>query len=435
MLLLRMPSSDPGDVSGDLSTNQIQQLMSFLASKVQPPSSTPTPEVHSVSVSSAPSSSTIGPMSVCKLQKSLYGLKQASRQWFLKFSSTLLSLGFTQTFADHTCFLKITDTLFLCVLVYVDDIIIASNNDSEVDLLKSQLKSFFKLRNMGPLKYFLGLEIARSSEGLHICQRKYALDLLDETGLLGCKPSNIPMDPHVKLSKESGGEFVDVESYRRLIGRLMFLQITRMDIMFAVNKLSQFSQAPRVSHQQALYKILHYIKGSIGQGLFYSSKSELQLQMFADATYSSCLDKRRSTSGFYLFLGTSLISWKSKKQDVVSKSFAEAEYQSLSKSTDELVWITNFFKELRIPLSKPTLLFCHNEAAIHIATNVVFHERNKHIENDCHNIRERLVAGLFQLFHVRSSLQLADPFIKALYPAPFHEVFGKMGLRNIFFPS
>ncbi|KAG7599135.1 GAG-pre-integrase domain [Arabidopsis suecica] len=372
---------------------------------------------------------------VCKLQKSLYGLKQASRQWFLKFSSTLITLGFIASYADHTCFLKITDTLFLCVLVYVDDIIIASNNDSEVDILKTQLKSYFKLRDLGPLKYFLGLEIARSSEGIHICQRKYALDLLDETGLLGCKPSSIPMDPHVKFSKDTGGDLVDAESYRRLIGRLMYLQITRPDITFAVNKLSQYSQAPRKAHQQAIYKILHYIKGTLGQGLFYSSKSELQLQMFADADYDSCQDTRRSTSGFCLFLGTSLISWRSKKQPVVSKSSVEAEYRSLSSSTDELMWITHFLEELKVPLAKPTLLFCDNTAAIHIANNHVFHERTKHLEKDCHSVRERLVAGLFQLFHVRSGLQLADPFTKPLYPAPFHRLFGKMGLRNIFVPS
>ncbi|KAG7560507.1 Retrotransposon gag domain [Arabidopsis thaliana x Arabidopsis arenosa] len=375
------------------------------------------------------------PNAVCRLNKSLYGLKQASRQWFLKFSQTLLSLGFTQTYADHTCFLKITDTLFLCVLVYVDDIIISSNNDSEVDLLKSQLKSFFKLRDLGALKYFLGLEIARSAEGIHICQRKYALDLLDSAGLLGCKPSSIPMDPHVKFAKDRGGELVDAEAYRRLIGKLMYLQITRPDITFAVNKLSQFAQAPRKAHQHAVYKILHYIKGTIGQGLFYSAKSEMQLQMFADADYDSCLDTRRSTSGFCLFLGSSLISWKSKKQPIVSKSSAEAEYRSMSMATDELVWLTNFLQELKVKLSKPTLLFCDNTAAIHIANNPVFHERTKHIEKDCHSVRERLLAGLFQLFHVPTDLQLADPFTKPLYPAPFHRLFGKMGLLNIFVPS
>lgn len=375
------------------------------------------------------------PNAVCKLNKSLYGLKQASRQWFLKFSTTLKTLGFTQTSSDHTCFLKTTTSLFLCVIVYVDDIIISSNNDTEVALLKTQLKSFFKLRDLGEMKYFLGLEIARSSEGIYICQRKYALDLLDETGLLGCKPSSVPMDPSVKYSQETGGELVDAAAYRRLIGRLMYLQITRPDITFAVNKLSQYSSAPRESHQLGVLKILHYLKGTIGQGLFYSAKSELQIQAFADADWGSCKDTRRSTSGFCVFIGSSLISWRSKKQQVVSKSSAEAEYRSLSVVSDELFWLTNFLKELHFSFVKPTLLFCDNTAAIHIAHNAVFHERTKNLEIDCHSVRERMIAGYFKLLHVRTDLQLADPFTKPLYPAPFRRLFGKMGLLNIFVPS
>lgn len=217
------------------------------------------------------------------------------------------------------------------------DILIATNNDDEVALLKTQLQSHFKLRDLGPLKYFLDLEIARSSEGISVCQRKYALDLLDDTSLLGCKPSSVPLYPYLKLSKDSGGELVDVESYGSLVGKLMYLQITRLDITFAVNKLSQFSAAPRKAHQQATYKVLHYVKGTVGQGLFYSTKSELQIQAFADADWASCLDTRRSTTGYCIFLGSSLISWKSKKQRTMSKSSVEAEYRSLSKVVDELV--------------------------------------------------------------------------------------------------
>lgn len=161
----------------------------------------------------------------------------------------------------------------------------------------------------------------------------------------------------------------------------------------------------------------------------------MQLQMFADADWASCQDTRRSTSGFCLFLGSSLISWKSKKQQVSSKSSAESEYRSLSFATDELVWLTQFLKELKIALVKPTLLFCDNTAAIHIANNPVFHERTKHIELDCHSVRERLVAGLFKLIHVRSSEQLADPFTKPLYPSTFQYLISKMGLLNLFAPS
>ncbi|CAA7030340.1 unnamed protein product [Microthlaspi erraticum] len=215
----------------------------------------------------------------------------------------------------------------------------------------------------------------------------------------------------------------------------MYLQITRPDITSAVNKLSQFSAAPRKAHHQALLKILHYIKGTVGQGLFYSASSDLQIRIYVDADYAGCRDTRKSTTGYCIFLGSSLITWKSKKQDVVSKSSAEAEYRSLSKATDELVWFTNFLKELQVPLSKPTQLYCDNMAAIHIARNPVFHERTKHIESDCQSVRERLVAGFFELNHIKSELQIADPFTKPLYPAQFRYLFGKMGLRNIYDPS
>ena len=192
-------------------------------------------------------------------------------------------------------------------------------------------------------------------KGIYVSQRKYALDLLNETGLLGCKPSSVPMDPHLKLSLETGGDLVDPKAYRRLIGKLMYLQITRPDITYAVNKLSQFRCAPRREHHQVLLKVLHYIKCTFGQGLFYSSTAELQLQVFADADWGLCLDTRCFMSGYCIFLGSSLINWRSKKQDTVSKSMAEAEYKSMAAAVDELFWLSNFFKELHIPLMKPPL--------------------------------------------------------------------------------
>lgn len=146
---------------------------------------------------------TLPPNAVCKLQKSLYGLKQASRQWFLKFSGTLLGLGFKKSNSDYTLFIRHRGGIYTAVLVYVDDIIIASNTDADVDQLKFHLSEAFKLRDLGPLKYFLGLEIARSSKGIAVCQRKYTLSLLEDAGLLACKLSSIPMDPGAKLCLDS----------------------------------------------------------------------------------------------------------------------------------------------------------------------------------------------------------------------------------------
>lgn len=375
------------------------------------------------------------PNAVCKLKKSIYGLKQASRQWFKKFSTSLFQLGFQKAHGDHTLFVRQTENDFVAVLVYVDDIVIASTDDAVAVKLKSDLKSFFKLRDLGSLKYFLGLEISRTSDGISLCQRKYALELLTSTGMLDCKPSSVPMTPNLKLSKVDGDLIEDREMYRRLVGRLMYLTITRPDITFAVNKLCQFSSAPRTSHLGAVYKVLQYIKGTVGQGLFYSAHSDLTLKGFADADWAACVDSRRSTTGFTMFVGDSLISWRSKKQPTVSRSSAEAEYRALALASCEMMWLCILLRELHVASSSVPVLFSDSTAAIYIATNPVFHERTKHIELDCHTVREKIDKGLLKTLHVRTEDQVADILTKPLFPYQFEHLKSKMCIRNIFCTS
>ena len=375
------------------------------------------------------------PNAVCKLKKSLYGLKQASRQWFLKFSETLLQLGFTVSSGDHTLFLKNSGNTYMAVLVYVDDIIIASSCDKATMLLKEALQTSFKLRDLGTLRYFLGLEITRSSSGISICQRKYVLDLLTDTGLLGCKPSSIPMDPSVKLSTEDGELLPNAEVYRRLVGKLLYLTFTRPDITFAVHKLCQFTSSPRAPHLHAAYKVLHYLKGTIGLGLFYSACSDLKLSAFTDADWGSCPDTRRSVSGLCVFVGSSLITWKSNKQDTVSSSSAESEYRAMSEAVKEMLWFRNMMEDLWIETREAAPLYCDNTAAIHIANNAVFHERTKHVERDCHIVREWVKKSLVRTLHVRTANQLADILTKPLCPSPFRHLMSKMEFINIYAPS
>jgi hypothetical protein len=194
--------------------------------------------------------------SVCKLTKSLYGLKQASRQWFSKISTTLLKHGFMQPKADYSLFTRQEGSSFIALLVYVDDILIASSDAIAVTKLKQFLDAQFKLKDLGLVRYFLGLEIARSSQGISVCQRKYALEILQDARLLGCKPTKCPMDQNLKLSKLEGSLMPDPTVYRRLIGRLMYLTLTRPDIVFAVHKLSQFMEQPREPHYKAAQHIL-----------------------------------------------------------------------------------------------------------------------------------------------------------------------------------
>ncbi|XP_040999437.1 uncharacterized mitochondrial protein AtMg00810-like [Juglans microcarpa x Juglans regia] len=271
-----------------------------------------------------------GDTRVCKLQKSLYGLKQASRQWNSKFIVALVELGFVQSKSDYSLFTKKTNDYFVALLVYVDDILLASSDLSVVQNIKHSLSTFFKLKDLGPIKYFLGMKIARFKKGISICQRKYALELIADIGLLASKPVNFPMDSHCRLSKSDGKLLEDTTAYRRLIGKLLYLTHTRPDITYSVHYLSQFLESPRVPHMQAALRIVRYVKMAPGQGIFLSISSRVILKAFADSDWANCPDTRRSVSGYCVFLSDSLVSWKSKKQTTVSRSSAEAEYRSMA---------------------------------------------------------------------------------------------------------
>ena len=270
---------------------------------------------------------------MCKLTKSLYGLKQASGQWFAKLSSTLLDHGFLQSKSDYSVFTKVSKGSILILLVCMDDILIAGNNVEVVNAFKVFLDDKFKLKNLGTLKYFLGLEVARTEKGISLCQRKFTLELLFDIGLLASKPANVPMDQSTKFRSSMGEDVPDPSLYRRIIGKLLYLTLTRPDICYSVHKLSQFMSSPKISHLQAAYKVLKYLKKTLGQGLFLSASSELRLKAYCDADWAACLDTRRIVLGFCIFLGDSLISWKCKKQQVVSRSSAESEYRAMATVT------------------------------------------------------------------------------------------------------
>jgi len=280
-----------------------------------------------------------GESKVCKLHKSIYGLKQASRQWFAKFSTALLEFGFIQSKADYTLFTRSLEGSFIALLVYVDDIVVASDNSAEVSKFIKLLNDRFQLKDLGQLKYFLGLEIARSELGISVCQRKYALEVLEDSGMLASKPVHFPMEPNVKFSKDSGQLLEDPTAYRRLVGRLLYLTISRPDISFVVQVLSQFMAQPRAPHLAAAHRVLHYIKASPAQGLFFPVISNLQMKAFCDSDWAGCVDSRRSVTGYCIFLDHSLISWKSKKQTTVSRSSAEAEYRAMASTCCEVVWL------------------------------------------------------------------------------------------------
>lgn len=215
--------------------------------------------------------------------------------------------------------------------------VITGSSEVEIQSLKALLNGHFHMKDLGPLRYFLGLEIGRTSQGIFMSQKKFTLDLIKEAGLDNARPSKVPMDQHLKLTADEGDPLPNGEEYKRLIGKLIYLAVTRPDINYSVQNLSQFMQNPTTVHLQAVKRLIRYLKNSPSQGILLASDSAASLTAYCDADWASCPISRKSTTGYCILLGSSPISWKSKKQNVVARSSAEVQYRSMALTTCHLV--------------------------------------------------------------------------------------------------
>lgn len=252
--------------------------------------------------------------------------------------------------------------------------------------------------------------------------------------MLGSRPSQFPMEQHHRLSTSTSATLTDPAQYRRLVGRLIYLTITRPELSYSLHVLAQFMHEPRQDHWDAAMRVLRYLKQSPGQGIFLRPNS-LELQAYCDSDWAGCPLTRRSVTGYFITLGGCPISWKTKKQTTVSRSSAEAEYRAMASTVSEVIWLRSLLNSLGITYSRPTRLFCDNQAALHIAANPVFHERTKHIEIDCHFLREHIQSGAITTSHVPTRLQLADIFTKALGRDRFLFLLDKLGVRDLHAPT
>ncbi|EOY17116.1 Cysteine-rich RLK (RECEPTOR-like protein kinase) 8 [Theobroma cacao] len=351
----------------------------------------------------------IGNRKVCRLKKSLYGLKQSPRAWFDRFAKTIKRYGYQQGQTDHTLFFKHSqDGKKTILIVYVDDIILTGDDTEEMERLKKTLRTEFEIKDLGQLRYFLGMEVARSKKGIIISQRKYTLNLLKETGMLGCKPAETPIVMNMKLGRTRSGILVDKGRYQRLVGRLIYLSHTRPDIAFA---------------------------STPGKGLFFKKNELRSVEAFTDADWAGSVEDRRSTSGYCTKVWGNLVTWRCKKQPVVARSSAEAEFRALAQGTCELIWLKRLMEELKVSSMGPMKLYCDNKAATSIAHNPVHHDRTKHVEIDRHFIKEKIEDGVICMTYVPTKQQIADVLTKGL-PRPSSEVLvDKLGMTNIYSPA
>ena len=373
---------------------------------------------------------------VCKLKKSLYGLKQSPRAWFERFTNVVRKQGYNQGQSDHTLFFKrFPGNLITILIVYVDDIIVTGNYEKEVERLKGVLNREFEVKDLGPLRYFLGMEVARSTKGIYISQRKYVIDLLKETGMIGCKPSDTPMDPYNKIGSKGNFGPVDKGRYQRLVGKLIYLSHTRPDISFAVSLVSQYMHNPTEEHQEAVNRILKYLKMSPGKGLLFKKGANRSIDVFTDADWAGSPTDRRSTSGYCTYVWGNLVTWRSKKQHVVARSSAEAELRALAHGICEGMWLRKLLEELQFPLSCPIKLRSDNQAAICMAKNPIHHDRTKHVEIDRHFIKENIDQHVIEVDYIATREQLADILTKAIPRDQFEFFVSKLGMIDIHSPT
>jgi hypothetical protein len=314
---------------------------------------------------------------VCWLRRSLYGLKQASRAWFECFSSVVIDAGFKPS--DHDPALFVHTSPRGRTLLYVDDMTITGDDSQYIAFVKQRLIETFLMSDLGPLRYFLGLEVTSTSDGIFLSQGKYTQDLLSHAALTDHRTVDTPMELSVHLRPTDGALLADPTRYRQLVGSLVYLGITRPGITHSVHILSQFVSAPTQLHYAHLLRVLRYLRGTISRRLFFSLSSSLQLQTYSDVTWASDPTNRYSLSAYYGFLDSSLIAWKTKKQTAVSCSSAEAELRAMATVTAEVTWL---LEDFGVPATAPTPLSTDSTGAISIARDPVKHELTKHIGID-----------------------------------------------------
>ncbi|CAN6461482.1 unnamed protein product [Victoria cruziana] len=330
-------------------------------------------------------------------------------------------LGYNQGNSDHTFFVKIINDKISILLIYVDDMIITAYDEIEIQKLKRRLVVEFDLKDLKKLKYFLGIEFVRSKEGLVMCQKKYTIDLLKDTGKLGSRPASMPVEHNHKLSIKDGNTLSEKEKgvYQRLVGKLIYLTLTKPNIIYTINLISQFMHAPTDINLQAAERILCYLKKNPGNGLLFTKSSDMRIE-------------GRSTTGYCVYLGGNLVIWRSKRQSVCTRSSAEVEYRVVAIRTIELLWLKILLRDIGIRVDEPMKMFCHNKAVINLANNPIMHDKTKHMEIDRYFIREKIDSKELILPYMRSEDQVAGIFIEGLFCRVFERNVSKLGMFDMY---
>jgi hypothetical protein len=377
---------------------------------------------------------------VCKLQKTLYGLKQSGRRWYQKLVEIMTKLLFLRSEVDQAVFYRrdVGRNLLIIVLVHVDDCSIVATTQPLINTFKIEIKKHVEITDMGELHWILGIEVKRIREErkIFLSQRSYIDSILRRYGLDELKPVSIPMDTNVRLnSSQSPTTTDDIAAmrnvpYHEAVGSLMYASLgTRPDITFAVQTVSRFTANPGMAHWEAVKRIFRYLKGSRELWLSYGGEGKV-LEGYADAD-GSMMEDRRAISGYAFIINGGAVSWSAKKQEIVSLSTTESEYIAATYAAKEALWLRSLISQLFGKTLPATTLFSDNQSAIALTKEHQYHARTKHINVRFHFIRWIVEEGKLRIIYCPTEDMVADVLTKALPSAKVKHFARELGLVSV----
>ena len=357
---------------------------------------------------------------VCKLLKSIYGLKQSGRNWNILLHNFLLEKGFKQSPHDACLYTFVENPHIAIVLIWVDDILMAENSERCMKKIKHHLIVKFRMKDLGSVSCFLGIRFTQEEGKITMDQSKYLRNKLIKFKMDECKPRSTPCELG-GYPAENEETYDNISLYREMVGSLIYATTcTRPDLSWVVSKLSQHLSNPTQVDLTMLKHVFRYIKGTVDNRLtFRKSSRPLMLHAYSDADWASTVSDRRSTTGYYFSLSTDgpAVSWKTRKQPTVALSSCESEYMALCETAKEAIYLSNVLKDfssvLKPRVRKPVTIHVDNQGAIALGKNPVHHERSKHIDIRYHFTRECVANRTIKLTYVRSDDNTADLFTKA----------------------
>ncbi|CAH1418815.1 unnamed protein product [Lactuca virosa] len=381
------------------------------------------------------------PNRVCKLEKSIYGLKQASRRWNLCFDKKVKEFGFSRSEDESCVYVRASGSIVSFLVLYVDDILLIGNDIPTLQEVKSWLGKCFAMKDLGEAAYIIGIRILRdrSKRLIGLSQSTYVDKVLKRFSMQDSKKGELPIQSNAKLSKTQSpsteAEIAEMSHipYASAVGSIMYaMTCTRPDVAFALSMVSRYQGNPGKAHWTAVKNILKYLRRTKDWVLTLGGSDDLRVEGYSDASFQTDRDNFRSQSGWVFILNGGAITWKSSKQETVDDSTCESEYIAASEAAKEMIWLKNFIGDLGVvpAIKEPMEIFCDSESAVALAKEPRDHGRSRHIDRKYHFIRHRIEEGLLMAKRVSSDENPADPLTKGLSRVKHLQHARRIGLKD-----